>query len=398
MVRMNENAGKSGSPHETHAAAGMKAGHQMKIMLLSNLVTYTYNFRLEIIQAFIEEGHKVVVVAEDDNEWQRKELAAMGVAFHDVPFQGKGKSIKQDMGLVRRYRSIIRRERPDTVFSFTIKPNLYGGFVCRCLKVPYIPMITGLGELEKPGKLQKLLVMMHKTVMPRASRIFFQNQASIDFFHDKGIRFRRQELLPGSGINLDKFKYLDYPSELGGLNFAFIGRLTEAKGIEQYLDCAERIKKRGAVNARFFIAGKCDEEYGARVRRLNEAGIVRYEGLLDDTRALLAKIHCIVLPTFHPEGISNVLLEAAATGRPAICTSRPGCREVVRAGVNGLYCEAHDSDALEKVILEFCAMSEGAHRKMGLEGRRIAETAFDRSVVVGYYLNALNEISGMRDA
>lgn len=394
---MNENVGKGGSPHETDAAVDREAGHQMKIMLLSNLVTYTYNFRLEIIQAFLGEGHKVVVVADDDNEWQRKELAAMGVAFHDVPFHGKGKSIRQDIGLVRRYRSIIKRERPDIVFSFTIKPNLYGGFVCRRLKVPYIPMITGLGELEKPGRLQKLLVMMHKAVMPWASCIFFQNQPSIDFFKGKGIRFRRQELLPGSGINLDKFRYLDYPSESGGLNFAFIGRLTKAKGIEQYLDCAERIRRRG-LNAAFFIAGKCDEEYEAKVRRLNEAGIVRYEGLLDDTRALLAKIHCIVLPTFHPEGISNVLLEAAATGRPAICTSRPGCREVVRAGVNGLHCEAHDSDALEKVILEFCAMPEETHRKMGLEGRRIAETAFDRSVVVESYLNALHEISGMQDA
>lgn len=360
----------------------------MKILILSNLSSYTYNFRYEILQKMVESGHDVVIACHNDDEGKQKGLEALSCRMTEVPFNGKGTDPKEELRLLSTYKRLVREERPDIVFTFTIKMNLYGGLAAKKYKVPYVPMITGLGELEKTGKLRAILMFLHKRVMPSAKAVVFQNQANKDFFEKNGISYKKAVLVPGSGINLKKFGLCDYPSEGKGIRFAFVGRLTVAKGIVEYLDMAEREKK-SHPGLSFLIAGVCDEEFKDRVKNLQDRGVVEYLGQLSDTRELLKSIHCLVLPTFHPEGLSNVLLEAAATGRPAICTSRPGCREVVQDGVNGLYCEAKNTDNLVSVVDKFCSMSEEEHKKLGLEGRKIVEQRFDRSIVVNSYMELI---------
>ena len=360
----------------------------MKILILSNLTSYTYNFRYEILQKMVESGHNVVVACHNDDEGKQKELEKLGCRMIEVPFNGKGTNPKEELKLLYTYQHLVRTERPDIVFTFTIKMNLYGGIAAKKYKVPYVPMITGLGELEKTGKLRAILMFLHKRVMPRAKAVVFQNQANRDFFEKNGISCKKAVLVPGSGINLKKFEFCDYPTEDKGLRFAFIGRLTVPKGIAEYLDMAEREKTKHP-DFSFLIAGVCDEEFKERVKKLQDRGVVEYLGQLSDTRELLKSIHCLILPTFHPEGLSNVLLEAAATGRPAICTSRPGCREVVQNRINGLYCEAKNADNLVSVVDKFCSMSEEEHKKMGHEGRNLVEQRFDRSIVVNTYMELI---------
>jgi galacturonosyltransferase len=362
----------------------------LKILILSNLTSYTYNFRFEILKAMIESGHDVTVVCDNDDGTKQAELENLGCKMIILPFNGKGTNISEEYRLLRSYMSIVREIRPDIMFTFTIKMNLYGGLAARRYRIPYIPMITGLGELEKTGKLRMVLMFLHKRVMPKAKAVVFQNQANMDFFKEHGIKTRKSILVPGSGINLEKHACYPYPAENNGLKFAFIGRLTDAKGISEYLSMAE-IEKKKHPDFTFLIAGLCDAKYRERVEDLHFKGVVDYLGQLPDTRDLLRRMHCLVLPTYHPEGLSNVLLETAATGRPAICTSRPGCREVVQDGVNGLYCEARNVDNLVGVVESFCAMPESLHKEMGLEGRRIAESRFDRNIVVRTYLEFLDE-------
>ena len=360
----------------------------MKILILSNLTSYTYNFRYEILQKMVESGHDVVIASHNDDEGKQKGLEALGCRMVEVPFNGKGTDPKEELRLLNTYKRLVREEQPGIVFTFTIKMNLYGGIAAKKYRVPYVPMITGLGELEKTGKLRAVLMFLHKRVMPNAKAVVFQNQSNMDFFEKNGISCKKAVLVPGSGINLKKFGFSEYPSEENGIRFAFIGRLTVAKGIVEYLDMAEREKK-NHPNYSFIIAGVCDDEYKERVKNMQDRGVVEYLGQLSDTRDLLKSIHCLVLPTFHPEGLSNVLLETAATGRPAICTSRPGCREVVQDGLNGLYCEAKNTDNLVSVVEQFCSMSEDDHKKMGEEGRRIVEQRFDRSIVVNTYMELI---------
>ena len=360
----------------------------MKILILSNLISYTYNFRLEMIEKMISDGHKIVIACQNDDENKRKALSELGCGLIEVPFNGKGKNPVEELRLLFTYIRIIRSEKPEFVFTFTIKMNLYGGLAARRAGVPYVPMITGLGELEKKGKLRAVLLLLHKRVMPYAKAVVFQNKANEVFFRDNGIGYRKAVFVPGSGINLRKFGYCEYPSENDGLRFAFIGRITQAKGISEFLSMAETEKK-NHPETMFYVAGLCDEEYRSRISDLVSKGVVDYLGMLSDIRELLVNIHCIILPTYHPEGLSNVLLEACATGRPAICTSRTGCREVVSDGLNGLYCREKDVDDLISVVERFRNMTEDRHRKMGLEGRRIVESSFDRNTVVNTYMEFL---------
>ena len=360
----------------------------MKILILSNLVSYTYNFRMELIEAFLKRGDEIVIACDNDSPEKKAELEKI-CRLTEVPFNGKGKNIREELSLIRKYSSLMKTEKPDVVLSFTIKMNLYGGYAASRRKIPFFPMITGLGELEKPGKLQKMLLFMHKYVMPKAQCIFFQNQANIDFFNKRGINVKKAVLVPGSGVNLTKFSYKDYPSEDLPVEVAFIGRVTEAKGISEYLDVAEQL----SALVIFHVAGLCDDVFKPRIEDLEKRGIIVYHGSLEDTRPLLEKISCIILPTYHPEGMSNVLLEAGATGRPAICTDRPGCREIVKNGVNGLYCFAKDSDNLRNVLESFLAMDYEKRREMGIQARSIVEQNFDRRIVVDAYLKEVGELN-----
>ena len=363
-----------------------------KILILSNLISYTYNFRKEIIEAFIKLGHMVTIVADLDDEQKTEFFTAKGCRMIHIPFNGKGTSIKQDAAVLTAYLRIMRKEKPDVVFSYTIKPNLYGGIAAKLLDKTYIPMITGLGEVEKKGKLQILLLAMHHFVMPRARCVFFQNQDNINFFEEHHIKTQKVVLLPGSGINLKEHEYEEYPIEKNGIVFGFVGRLTKAKGIEQYLDAAEYFAKE-SKKLYFHVAGKCDEQFEQRVKQLHEQGVIIYHGQLGDTREFYKQIHCLILPTYHPEGISNVLLESNACGRPVICTNRTGCKEVVENGVNGLYCKARDSQNLISVVKTFCNLTWEEKRALGINGRRKIVDNFSREIVVAQYMKIMEEVS-----
>lgn len=354
----------------------------MKILILSNLVSYTYNFRKELIRTLINSGNKVTVVADNDDFSKADKL---GCKLINVSFDGKGTNIASEYRLLKTYRKIINELKPDVVLSFTIKMNLYGGIVCRQKKIPFYPMITGLGEVAKRGKLQKILLMLHRFVMKKAQCIFFQNESDRQFFDKHRIKYTKYVTVPGSGINLKDFKFSMYPPE-NPLTFAFIGRITKAKGIEQFLDAANTFKNRGY---RFYVAGKCDSEYEETIKQLNSSGVIKYWGVLSDTKSLFQMIHCVVLPTYHPEGMSNVLLEAGATGRPAICTNRTGCNEIIEEGINGFFCKECDSEDLNRVINNFSLISLSEKESMGIMARAKVERNFNRKVVVDSYLKVL---------
>lgn len=357
----------------------------MHILILSNLMSYTWNFRKEIIDAFVSRGDSITVVCENDDPEKYSELKKTCTII-DVPFNGKGKNPAQELKLIRTYHRIIKKHKPDFLLTFTIKMNLYGGLCAKRSGLPWIPMITGLGELEKEGRLRGVLMALHRFVIPHAKCVFFQNMQNSEFFKTNGIAVRKSMILPGSGINLEKYPLKPYPRGKKTV-LAYIGRLTEAKGIRQFLEAAGRLS---GEDVDFVAAGKCDAEFVAIVDKLISDGKLKYLGIVADSRNLLAQTSCLILPTYHPEGMSNVLLEACATGRPAICTDRTGTREIIKDHVNGLFCREKDTDNLCLVISEFLRLSYDERAQMGLEGRRIVEESFDRAMVVNAYLSQVS--------
>lgn len=257
--------------------------------------------------------------------------------------------------------------------------------------ISFVANITGLGTaIENAGVKQKVLVRLYKQAFRKVQRVFFQNEENKQFFVKHNIAIDKHGMLPGSGVNLERFPVLDYPDDQDCVRFAFISRIMKEKGIEQYLEAAKRIKKK-YPNAEFHICGFCEKEYEGQLEELNKDGTVIYHGMIRNVSEFLKNIHCVVHPTYYPEGVSNVLLEACASGRPIITTDRAGCREVVDDGVNGYMIPQKDSEKLTIAIDKFVNLSAKERKRMGAAGRKKVEQYFDRQIVVDAYMNEIEE-------
>lgn len=352
------------------------------VLMITNDTTFAYNLRREILQQLMADGYRVTLVGEILAF--REEFESMGVELVDVKTGRHGTSIVQDLKLFTRYFSILRKKKPDIVLTNNIKPNVYAGLSCRLIRIPYIPNITGLGTaVEYEGKLQKLTTMLYKIGVGGAGSVLFQNTENLQFFKDRNLLSPKSKivLLPGSGVNLQSHPAMPYPQG-EQTHFLFIARVMKEKGIDLYLAAAKRIREK-YPNAVFHICGGCDDEkYIAILKQEQEAGNIVYHGLQKNMVPFFEMANCIVHPSYYPEGMSNVLLEAAASARPIIATDRSGCRETVNDGNTGYLIPIKDEDALVKALESFMQLTPGQQEAMGLAGRAKVEREFDREIVV----------------
>ncbi|ADI00527.1 glycosyltransferase family 4 protein [Salisediminibacterium selenitireducens] len=357
-----------------------------KVVILSNHHAYTYNFRREIIQRLIDEKFQVYVIQPYGEKVEK--LKEMGCECIDLPLDRRGTNPITDAKLIRSYFKLLRKIRPNVVLSYTVKPNVYGGFVCRLLKIPHIPNITGLGTaVEKKSFMQKVMLIMHKVALKKSSCIMFQNEENKNLFEQENIRAVGYRLIPGSGVNTKHFSLLEYPIKKT-IEFVFISRIMKEKGIDQYLEAAEYIRGKHP-ETKFHICGFCEDDYEDKLKELEKKGVIKYHGMVSDIREILKITHCTVHPTYYPEGMSNVLLESAASGRPIITTNRSGCREIVDNGINGYVIEQENSLDLIDKIEKFISLNDQEKLQMGLLGRKKVEEEFDRALVVDSYLKEI---------
>lgn len=276
------------------------------------------------------------------------------------------------------------------MLTYTIKPNVYGGMACRMERVPYITNITGLGSaIENGGIMQRIGLFLYKTSLKKASCVFFQNKENQQFFRSMRVIENNDRLIPGSGVNLNEYKLLDYPPD-DKIHFLFIARIMKEKGIEQYLDAAKHIREK-YQNTVFHILGFCEEAYENRLKDMEDSGLIKYHGMQNDVRDFHQISHCTIHPTYYPEGMSNVLLESAACGRPVITTNRSGCREIVDDTINGYIVEQQNSQDLIDQIEKFIALDYEIKKKMGLASREKVEKEFDKKIVVKAYLDEIKK-------
>lgn len=363
-----------------------------KILILANNDIGLYKFRKELIEELLKDYK--VFISLPNGEFV-KELVNMGCEFIETNITRRGTNPITDLRLMFEYKKILNRVKPDVVLSYTIKPNVYGGMMCSRTKTPYITNITGLGTaVENDGLLQSITIVLHKLALRNSSCVFFQNKENAHFINSKGIIKGKQKVIPGSGVNLKYYEVLDYPSD-ETVNFLFISRVMKQKGIDQYLDTAENIKKR-FYNTQFHILGFCEESYEGKLKELHEKGIIRYHGMQSDVRKFHEISHCTIHPTYYPEGMSNVLLESAACGRPIITTNRSGCREIVDDGINGYVVEQQNSQDLIEKTEKFLALSYEEKKKMGLAGRAKVEKEFDRQIVIDAYQDEIYKLQNKR--
>lgn len=362
----------------------------MKILFLANSDTVVYNFRIELVERLLSENHEVYIASPYGERID--DLIRLGCQYEKTKISRHGKNPFEDIRLLRSYKDLLRHIRPDIVFTYTIKPNIYGGVACGQMHIPYVVNITGLGTaVEQKGILQIVTTTLYRLALRKAQKVFFQNQENMAFMIDRGIVKQRYELLPGSGVNLNHYQPLPYPSG-ETIDFVFVARVMKEKGIDQYLDAAKYIRNKYPYT-RFHICGAYEQDYVSVVETLQQKGVVIYQGQIRDMIPFYRMASCTVHPTYYPEGMSNVLLESCASARPIITTDRSGCREIVEDGVNGFVCKQQDSEDLIKQIERFLALPYERRRAMGLAGREKVEKEFDRQIVVDAYLKEVERIN-----
>lgn len=365
----------------------------MRILILTNYANGLYLFRRELLLALQKDGHQVLVsLPPDENSHKIREL---GCQVIDTPFERRGNNPVKDLRLFFQYLSLLKKEKPEFVFTYTIKPNLYGGLACRISRIPYICNITGLGTaIENDGILSKVLIRFYGIAVKSARRVFFQNDSNRKYMNARKVACHNYGSLPGSGVNLTEHPFMEYPSEKEGITFLAVVRVMKDKGIAEYLAAAEKIKEMHP-ETKFVLAGEYEEEtreiYEPQIVELEKRGVISYLGHIDNVRDVMAKSHVIIHPSYH-EGLSNVLLEAAACGRPVLASDIHGCRETFEEGVSGIGFPIKDAQAIVHAIEKILSFSIEQRIEMGIAGRKWVEAKFDRNLVIKAYREEIAKI------
>lgn len=360
----------------------------MKVLILSNSLSGLISFRKELIEAMITQGWDVVVSSPHCD--RAPELTKIGATVVETPINRHGTNPLQDMALIIRYIRLLRREHPDAVLTYTAKPNIYGGMATAICRVPQIANITGLGTVISGGNgaMKRLLMTLYRFGLRKARTVFFQNAENMEALLSAGTVNRDiAQLIPGSGVNTSRFAYSDYPSESPNPIFLYIGRVMEAKGSRELFEAARAVRKEYS-GAEFHIIGSVEREFKSEFDSLMKDGNVIFHGEQDDVRSFIALCHCLVHPSYH-EGMSNVILEVSAMGRPVITTNVSGCKDAVTDGITGLLVNPKDSAILTRRILEFIRLPYRQKILMGRAARDKVVAEFDRTLVIRAYLSAL---------
>ena len=358
-----------------------------RVLILANNDVGLYRFRKDLIAAFLNAGHEVYISLPDGDFVSG--LVKLGCRFLDTPIDRRGMNPLRDGRLFRRYCAILKEIEPDLVITYTIKPNIYGGIACRIAHIPYAANITGLGSaIENGGWLKKFVLALYKPALKCAKAVFFENSENRDILAAADVVPNgRDVVLNGAGINLKDYPYQPYPQG-GPMCFLFVGRVMHEKGVDEFFAAAKRLKQEYGDSVEFHVVGSFEESYKSIMDELEQSGVVKYHGYQSDMRPFYAMAGCVVLPSYH-EGMSNVLLEAAASGRPLITSRIHGCMEAVIEGESGFLCEPQNTDSLYEAMVRFCEMPQNKREAMGRAGRRHMEEVFDKGKVVAETLERI---------
>lgn len=365
----------------------------MKILIANITDSGIYRNRKELVERLLSDGHDVVIVSPRSNAADK--FIEMGCSYIEAHIQRHGMNPREEIKVIKFYRRVLKVEKPNLVFSYTIKPNLYLGMLCRFMGIPSIMNITGLGEaLMHEGKAKKILLRLYPIATKRAKCIFFQNTFNRNFFIEHKLAnpeiFR---MIPGSGVNLSNFAPINYPDEKDGIRFLFVSRIVKDKGIDELIEAIKWIKGNYS-KVEFHFVGGCDEKYVSQLKQWKTDGLIIYHGKVepDEMKSLYGMMHCLIHPSYH-EGMANVILESGACARPSIASDINGCMEGIDDGITGYVFKLKSVEELTAKIEKFINLSHEEKINMGKMARLKMEKEFDRQIVVEAYMNIVNEIN-----
>lgn len=362
-----------------------------KIIIVSNSFWNIFNFRLNLALT-LKKKYKVILIAPFDQYTEK--LKKLGFACYNVSIDRKSISIFKDIYIIFIYFKLFSKIRPSVILSFTIKPNIYASLVSYFLKIKIINNISGLGTtFIKKNLLTFIVIQLYKLTIKKSFKVFFQNIDDKNYFIENKITTKNNSLLiPGSGIDLEKYKFIR-PIINNEINFLYLGRLILDKGLFELFEVIKRIKPK-YDNVQFTIIGNIDYSNNTYIRKevidyLLKEKLINYLNFQDDTINYISKCSCFILPSYR-EGLSRSLLEAASIGRPMIASNVPGCKELVIDDYNGFLCNPRDVDDLEYKIIKFINLKQDQKIQFGINSRKIANN-YDEKIVFKRYLEVIDE-------
>lgn len=368
------------------------------VALLTNNDDDIYCFRKELIEALLEEGYEILISCPNGPKF---ELMKDLVFKYDNPIiDRRGTNIITDGKLFFHYLRLFKKEKPSIVLTYTAKPNVYASISARYLKIPYINNVTGIGSVINMTGIKKIFILwLFKIAYRGAACVMFQNSTNMKLALDSRMIKGDYKLIPGSGVALDRYPLQNYPEGGNGkignkVVFNYIGRILHDKGVDDYIEAAIRIKK-NYPNTEFNMLGfiePTENHYEEKLKILKKQGIVNYCGSQKDVKPWIAKAHAIIHPSTYGEGISNVLLENAASGRFIITTDNPGCKETVINEQSGFIYHGGDVNELVNTIEKFLKLDNKTRKLMGIKGRKYVEDNFSREIVIRCYSQEIYKV------
>lgn len=366
----------------------------MKVAIVLNTSWNIFNFRMNLVRSLQAEGHEIHTVAPDDDYTHF--LTETGCIHHAVKMDSRGANPVKDLALIVELYSIYKKIKPDVILHYTIKPNVYGSLAAALLKIPVVNNVCGLGTVFlKKDMLSSVATLLYRVSFKFPKKVFFQNPDDLKLFLDKKlVPAHTVDLLPGSGIDLSRFKPVSFQRNKK-FTFLLISRLITDKGILEYIEAVKKLKAEG-LDARFQVLGAIDPEHRRGIKRqvIQEwinAGIIEYLGTTKDVRHFIELADCVVLPSYR-EGTPRTLLEAASSSKPIVATNVPGCNQVVEDKINGLLCNLKDSDDLAAKMRNMAHFDDETLKTMGCNGRKKMEAQYDEAIVIDKYLHTLTAL------
>jgi glycosyltransferase involved in cell wall biosynthesis len=367
-----------------------------KILISINTSWNIINFRLGLLQALQKEGYQIIVLAPKDNYSEL--FQNYDFEYYDIEMNNKGTNPIEDLKLTISYYKILKKIKPNLMLNYTIKPNVYGTIAANLLKIPTINNIAGLGTLfVNENFITKIAKYLYKYSQDKASKVFFQNNEDFELFTSlKLVDIKKSDVLPGSGINTEKFQPIEKTKNLDKIVFLLISRMLWDKGVGEYVEAA-RILTKKYTNVEFQLLGFLDVVNKSAISKeqmdtWEKERIINYLGTSDNVKNEISNADCMVLPSFYREGTPRTLLESASMAKPIVTTDNIGCKDVVNDGETGYLCKIKDSIDLALKLELIINMSEEERKIMGQKGREKIKKEFDEKIVIDKYIDAIKKI------
>ncbi|MCM5527618.1 glycosyltransferase family 4 protein [Parasegetibacter sp. NRK P23] len=364
------------------------------IALVANTSWSMYNFRRGLIRALRAQGHKVLVIAPQDNF--SAALVAEGVEFVPLYIDNYGTSPLNEWRTFWTLVRIYRQYAPGLIFHYTIKPNIFGTLAASFCKIPSVAVITGLGHTFSKSWMTGLVVPLYRLAMKRSKGIWFLNEQDKAVFVQRKIGDpSRMMVLPGEGVDTNFF-YASGKIPAHPISFLYAGRMLKDKGVEDFA-AAAAIVKRKHPGVTFRMVGFIDQENpnSITVQKLLEwqqEKTVEYLGESTDIRPFIHAADCVVLPSYYGEGLSRVLMEASSMAKPIITTRNVGCEQLVDEGKNGFLCNTKDPADLALQMEKMVDKSPDELKSMGLRSRAMIKEKYEESGIINIYLDFIRKM------